>query len=113
MSERESWMPSDHAIREACASASRGERGKVMELIRSAVSGREAELEERHKREIERAKLEAKMDALDDLWHATRRDYSGKAVEVAFASHVTPSFVREEVERTAAALAALDAEPKA
>jgi len=56
MSERESWMPSDHAIREACASASWGERGKVMELIRSAVSGREAELEERHAREIKAAR---------------------------------------------------------
>lgn len=64
-----------------------------------------AEQEARHRREV----LEAKIDALDDLWHATKRDHSGKAVEVAFASHVTPSFIREEVDRLAAELAALDA----
>lgn len=90
----------DRAVEKALAEQKQQLERRHNDFWNALLTKREA----RHKREV----LQAKIDTLDDLWHATKRDHSGKAVEVAFASHVTPSFIREEVDRLAAELAALD-----
>lgn len=63
-----------------------------------------------HVREIERARLEAKIEALDDLWCTTKRYERGRTEECAWMVGVTPYSVRMDVETLAAALAALEAE---
>lgn len=57
---------------------------------------------------VERARLEAKIEALDDLWCATKRYERGRTEECAWMVGVTPYSVRMDVETLAAALAALE-----